>query len=137
MKRLPPRSTRTDTLFPYTTLFRSSRRALRGDRAQCQRRGRGRHFQAPQGADGQSGQRLIRPRCPPNARPSPSQRQPTRAPTRNPRAPLMAVYTEVSAEDIEAFVADYGLGEVLSFKGIAEGVENSNYLLHTEQGARS
>src|SRR3546814_13852569 len=47
----------------------------------------------------------------------------------------MAVYTEVSAEDIEAFVADYGLGEVLSFKGIAEGVENSNYLLHTEQGA--
>lgn len=47
----------------------------------------------------------------------------------------MAVYTEVSAEDIEAFVADYGLGEVLSFKGIAEGVENSNYLLQTEKGA--
>jgi homoserine kinase type II len=46
----------------------------------------------------------------------------------------MAVYTEVSAEDIEGFVADYGLGEVLSFKGIAEGVENSNYLLQTEQG---
>ena len=38
----------------------------------------------------------------------------------------MAVYTEVSAEDIESFVADYDLGEVLSFKGIAEGVENSN-----------
>lgn len=47
----------------------------------------------------------------------------------------MAVYTEVSAEDIESFVADYGLGEVLSFKGIAEGVENSNYLLQTESGA--
>ncbi|HMA14689.1 MAG TPA: homoserine kinase [Kiloniellaceae bacterium] len=47
----------------------------------------------------------------------------------------MAVYTEVSAEDIEGFVAGYDLGEVLSFKGIAEGVENSNYLLHTESGA--
>lgn len=46
----------------------------------------------------------------------------------------MAVYTEVSAEEIEGFVAEYGLGEVLSFKGIAEGVENSNYLLQTDQG---
>ncbi|GAB4238986.1 MAG: homoserine kinase [Kiloniellaceae bacterium] len=47
----------------------------------------------------------------------------------------MAVYTEVSAEEIESFVAEYGLGEVLSFKGIAEGVENSNYLLQTETGS--
>ena len=46
----------------------------------------------------------------------------------------MAVYTEVSAEEIETFVAEYGLGEVLSFKGIAEGVENSNYLLQTAEG---
>ena len=46
----------------------------------------------------------------------------------------MAVYTEVSAEDIEGFVAEYDLGEVLSFKGIAEGVENSNYLLQTDRG---
>src|SRR3546814_17509228 len=46
----------------------------------------------------------------------------------------MAVYTEVSAEDIESFVAEYGLGEVLSFKGLPEGVENSNYLLQTETG---
>jgi len=46
----------------------------------------------------------------------------------------MAVYTEVSAEEIEAFVAEYGLGEVLTFKGIAEGVENSNYLLQTSEG---
>ncbi|MEQ8355044.1 MAG: homoserine kinase [Kiloniellaceae bacterium] len=46
----------------------------------------------------------------------------------------MAVYTEVSAEEIENFAAEYGLGEVLSFKGIAEGVENSNYLLHTAEG---
>src|SRR3546814_5447723 len=29
MIRLPPRSTRTDTLFPYTTLFRSARAAIR------------------------------------------------------------------------------------------------------------
>lgn len=46
----------------------------------------------------------------------------------------MAVYTEVSAEDISAFVADYDIGAVMTFKGIAEGVENSNYLLQTERG---
>lgn len=46
----------------------------------------------------------------------------------------MAVYTEVSDEELEGFVADYDIGEVLSCKGIAEGVENSNYLLHTEKG---
>ena len=46
----------------------------------------------------------------------------------------MAVYTEVSDEDLEAFVADYDIGTVLSFKGIAEGVENTNYLMQTEQG---
>src|SRR3546814_3819493 len=33
MRRLPPRSTRTDTLFPYTTLFRSDRQILRGAHA--------------------------------------------------------------------------------------------------------
>ncbi|HYC03347.1 MAG TPA: homoserine kinase [Azospirillaceae bacterium] len=46
----------------------------------------------------------------------------------------MAVYTEVSDEDLRAFVAEYDLGEVMSCKGIAEGVENSNYLLVTERG---
>ncbi len=46
----------------------------------------------------------------------------------------MAVYTEVTADDISAFVTDYDLGAVLTFKGIAEGVENSNYLLQTEKG---
>ncbi len=46
----------------------------------------------------------------------------------------MAVYTEVSDEDLEAFVAQYPLGAVLSCKGIAEGVENTNYLLVTESG---
>ncbi|MFN0043785.1 MAG: homoserine kinase [Alphaproteobacteria bacterium] len=46
----------------------------------------------------------------------------------------MAVYTEVSDEELTAFLATYDLGTVLSFKGIAEGVENSNYLLQTERG---
>ncbi len=46
----------------------------------------------------------------------------------------MAVYTEVSDEGLIAFVADYGIGEVLSCKGIAEGVENSNFLLTTSSG---
>ncbi len=47
----------------------------------------------------------------------------------------MAVYTEVSDDDLKAFLADYDLGEVTAFKGIAEGVENSNYLLHTATGS--
>ncbi len=46
----------------------------------------------------------------------------------------MAVYTEVCDEELEAFIASYGLGALLSFKGIAEGVENTNYLVHTESG---
>ena len=46
----------------------------------------------------------------------------------------MAVYTQVDDEDLAAFVARYGLGRVLSYKGIAEGVENTNYLLHTDKG---
>lgn len=46
----------------------------------------------------------------------------------------MAVYTEVSDEDLAAFIASYDLGELLSYKGIAEGVENTNYLIHTEAG---
>ncbi len=47
----------------------------------------------------------------------------------------MAVYTEVSDEDLSGFVASYDIGDVLSFKGIAEGVENSNYLLRTTKGS--
>lgn len=46
----------------------------------------------------------------------------------------MAVYTEVSDEELEEFVAGYDIGEVVACKGIAEGVENSNYLLQTDQG---
>ena len=46
----------------------------------------------------------------------------------------MAVYTEVSDKDLEEFVSNYDIGSVMSFKGIAEGVENTNYLMHTEKG---
>ncbi|MDX5367141.1 MAG: homoserine kinase [Alphaproteobacteria bacterium] len=46
----------------------------------------------------------------------------------------MAVYTEVPDEDLEAFLASYEIGSLLSYKGIAEGVENSNYMLHTDKG---
>jgi homoserine kinase type II len=46
----------------------------------------------------------------------------------------MAVYTEVSDEDLTAFMGHYDLGEIVSCKGIAEGVENSNYLLQTTRG---
>ena len=45
----------------------------------------------------------------------------------------MAVYTEVSDEALRDFLALYDLGEVTSFKGIAEGVENSNFLLRTSR----
>ncbi len=46
----------------------------------------------------------------------------------------MAVYTDVAAEDLSPFLALYDIGELLSYKGIAEGVENSNFLVHTSRG---
>ena len=46
----------------------------------------------------------------------------------------MAVYTEVSDDLLQTFVHSYGLGELLSYKGIAEGVENTNYFVQTEKG---
>ncbi len=46
----------------------------------------------------------------------------------------MAVYTDVNTDELEAFIAPYGIGKLLSYKGIAEGVENSNFLLHTTSG---
>jgi homoserine kinase type II len=46
----------------------------------------------------------------------------------------MAIYTEVSDTDLEAFLAGYDLGRLLTFKGIAEGVENSNFFVHTQSG---
>src|SRR5579871_906871 len=46
----------------------------------------------------------------------------------------MAVYTDVSSDDLADFLAGYDLGDLLSYKGIAEGVENSNFLIHTTRG---
>lgn len=43
----------------------------------------------------------------------------------------MAVYTQVSAEALSAFLQGFDVGELVSAKGIAEGVENSNYLVET------
>ncbi|MEZ5775211.1 MAG: homoserine kinase [Hyphomicrobiaceae bacterium] len=47
----------------------------------------------------------------------------------------MAVYTEVQPEALAHFLDSYGLGELVSVKGIAEGVENSNYLVQTARGS--
>ena len=46
----------------------------------------------------------------------------------------MAVYTEVSDDALRAFLADYDIGNLVAFRGIAEGVENSNFMLRTETG---
>ena len=46
----------------------------------------------------------------------------------------MAVYTEVGTDELAAFLGLYDLGELLSCKGIAEGVENTNYAIHTTAG---
>jgi homoserine kinase type II len=46
----------------------------------------------------------------------------------------MAVYTEIPDDELAEFIASYDLGALLSYKGIAEGVENTNYLVHTEKG---
>ncbi|WP_311274129.1 homoserine kinase [Methylobacterium sp. WCS2018Hpa-22] len=47
----------------------------------------------------------------------------------------MAVYTEVSDEALTAFLSEYEIGTLLSYKGIAEGVENTNFFLHTTAGS--
>ncbi len=47
----------------------------------------------------------------------------------------MAVYTEVSNEDLIKFITDYDIGELRSCKGIAEGIENTNYLMVTDRGS--
>src|SRR3954463_2305981 len=47
----------------------------------------------------------------------------------------MAVYTDVSFEELERLLEQYDIGTPLSFKGIAEGVENSNFYLQTDRGA--
>lgn len=46
----------------------------------------------------------------------------------------MAVYTDINEDQLKAFLAEYDVGTLLSYKGIAEGVENSNFLLRTTGG---
>jgi homoserine kinase type II len=46
----------------------------------------------------------------------------------------MAVYTDVTPEELSLFLENYALGSLLSVKGIAEGVENSNFMLHLTSG---
>ena len=46
----------------------------------------------------------------------------------------MAVYTDVDDTELKSFVATYGLGDLVSYKGIAEGVENTNYFVATTTG---
>ena len=46
----------------------------------------------------------------------------------------MAVYTDVSPDDLTRFIAGFDIGDVLAFDGIAQGVENSNFRLQTTAG---
>ena len=46
----------------------------------------------------------------------------------------MAVYTDITDRELATFLADFDLGRAITFKGIAEGVENSNFLLETGAG---
>jgi len=46
----------------------------------------------------------------------------------------VAVYTDITEDDLSSFLTAYDAGTLLSYKGIAEGVENSNFLLHTTKG---
>ena len=46
----------------------------------------------------------------------------------------MAVYTELLHDDLAIFIDSYDVGKLLSFQGITEGVENSNFLIVTTNG---
>ena len=47
----------------------------------------------------------------------------------------MAVYTDITEDDLNGFLKQYDVGTLTSYKGIAEGVENTNFLLHTTKGS--
>ena len=47
----------------------------------------------------------------------------------------MAVYTDIAETELQAFLQAYDVGALLSYKGIAEGVENTNYLMHAASGS--
>ena len=46
----------------------------------------------------------------------------------------MAVYTSVNKPELECFLEQYNLGKLVSYEGILEGIENSNYIIHVEAG---
>ena len=46
----------------------------------------------------------------------------------------MSVYTEVGRDDLVTFLNDYTVGELVSFEGISDGIENTNYFVNTDQG---
>lgn len=46
----------------------------------------------------------------------------------------MSVYTEVERDQLVAFLDDYAVGKLVSFEGISDGIENTNYFVTTEQG---
>jgi homoserine kinase type II len=46
----------------------------------------------------------------------------------------MSVYTEVSRDELVAFLNDYSVGALVSYQGISDGIENTNYFVTTEQG---
>src|SRR5271168_2155205 len=53
---------------------------------------------------------------------------------RTERSRWMAVYTDVTDEALAAFLTDYDIGTMVAFRGIAEGVENSNFSLRATGG---
>ena len=46
----------------------------------------------------------------------------------------MSVYTEVGRDELVAFLGDYSVGDLVSYQGISDGIENTNYFVTTEQG---
>ena len=41
----------------------------------------------------------------------------------------MAVYTKLSKNDLKEFFSKYKLGEIINYRGIKEGIENTNYFI--------
>ena len=46
----------------------------------------------------------------------------------------MAVYTKINKKNINSFIKNYNIGTIQKFKGIKEGIENTNYFLQTSKG---